>query len=145
LLVETNLDDMSPELIPHVIERLLQEGAQDAWVTPILMKKGRPAYTLSVLCSLDLEQKVADVLFAETTTLGTRTTRASKRALERTWVDTNVGGTTVRVKLGIHAGVVTTAAPEHDEAVAAAKATGLPLKEVYARAVEQARETRRVR
>ena len=142
LLIETNIDDMSPELFPYVIQKLIEEGAQDAWVTPVVMKKGRPAFTLSVLCAPDIEPKMADVLFRETTTLGTRTTPASKRALQRKWMETQVGGCTVRVKLGIVDGVVTTAAPEHDDAVTAAGATGLPLKEVYARAVEQARAER---
>ena len=137
VLVETNIDDMSPELLPHVVERLLSQGAQDAWITPIIMKKGRPAFTLSVLCTTELEEEISDVIFRETTTLGTRTTRASKRALKREWVDTEVAGHRVRVKIGRRRDEITTVAPEHDDAVAAAEASGLPLKQIYERAVEQ--------
>ena len=142
VLVETNIDDMAPELFPHVVERLLAEGAQDAWVTPIVMKKGRPAFTLSVLCRADDEQRVVETLFRETTTLGCRTVPARKHALEREWVEARVEGVPVRVKIGRSNGRATTLAPEHDDAVAAAKATGLPLKQIYARALEDVRERR---
>ncbi|MDQ4096109.1 MAG: LarC family nickel insertion protein, partial [Actinomycetota bacterium] len=137
VLLETNIDDMSPELFPHVIARLLDAGAHDAWVTPIVMKKGRPAFTLSALCDPEREESIANVIFAETTTLGTRSTRVSKRALKREWVETHVAGARVRVKIGRRNGDITTVAPEHDDAVAAAEQTGLPLKQVYALAVEQ--------
>ena len=139
VLVETNIDDMSPELFPHVIETLVEAGAQDAWVTPIVMKKGRPAFTLSVLCAADLEEQMAEVLFRETTTLGTRSSAVAKRAIEREWIGTDVAGLTVRVKVGHYNGQVATLAPEHDDALAAARASGLPLKQVYAVASEAAR------
>ena len=140
LLVESNIDDMAPELFPHVVETLLVEGAQDAWVTPIVMKKGRPAFTLSILCRPEDEQRIIDILFRETTTLGCRTMPARKRALEREWITARVEGFPVRVKIGRSNGRATTMAPEHDDAVAAAKATGLPLKQIYARALEEVRE-----
>ena len=139
ILIETNIDDMSPELFPHIIEQLFAAGAQDAWITPIVMKKGRPAFTLSVLCAPGLEAEVAEVLFRETTTLGTRTTAVSKRAVAREWVDTEIAGEKVRVKIGRYNGEVSTVAPEHGDALAAAEASGLPLKQVYAAASEQAK------
>ncbi|MDQ4143316.1 MAG: nickel pincer cofactor biosynthesis protein LarC [Actinomycetota bacterium] len=138
LLIEANIDDMSPEMIPHVISKLLDSGAQDAWITPIVMKKGRPAYTLSVLCPPELGDRLTDLVFQETTTLGIRTIPATKRPLEREWVETEVAGSPVRVKVGRLDGRITTVAPEHDDAVAAAETSGLPLKEVYAKALRQA-------
>lgn len=139
VLVETNLDDMSPELLPHVIETLLGAGAQDAWITPIVMKKGRPAFTVAALCDRSLEETIVGVLFRETTTLGTRTTSVAKRALAREWVDTEIAGATVRVKVGHYDGEVATLAPEHEDALAVARTSGLPLKQVYSAATEEAR------
>jgi pyridinium-3,5-bisthiocarboxylic acid mononucleotide nickel chelatase len=134
LLIECNLDDMSPELVPYVIERLIATGAQDAWTTPIVMKKGRPALKLAVLTERATVDALLEVLFAETTTLGLRMTPVAKRELEREWVDAEVEGYTVRVKIGRYEGRTTTASPEYEDALKVARLTGLPLKEVYRRA-----------
>ena len=141
LLLETNLDDMSPELLPYIVERALACGAVDAWLTPIVMKKGRPAHTLSVLTSEAGRDKVLEVIFSETTTLGVRFTRLGREVLERDWVTAEVAGQPVRVKVGRRHGRVTTVAPEYEDAARVAAATGMPLKEVYARATELARAT----
>ena len=134
LLIECNLDDMSPELVPYVIERLIATGAQDAWTTPIVMKKGRPALKLAVLTDSATVDALLEVLFTETTTLGLRMTPVAKRELEREWIDAEVEGYTVRVKIGRYEGRVTTASPEYEDALKVARLTGLPLKEVYRRA-----------
>lgn len=139
LIIEANIDDMSPELLPHAVTRLLAGGAQDAWVTPIVMKKGRPAFTLSALCSAEDEARIVDVFFKETTTLGLRTSQVDKHVLEREWVEATVEGLNVRVKVGRSNGLVTTVAPEHDDALGVATELGIPLREVYARAEEAAR------
>jgi uncharacterized protein (TIGR00299 family) protein len=131
VVMEANIDDMSPELLPDVVELLLAEGAQDAWLTPIVMKKGRPAFTLAVLCETDHIDRLRDLVFRETSTLGVRMTPVTKNALDRHWVDAEVEGMVVRVKVGRHGPRNTTAAPEHDDAVAVARATGLPLRRVY--------------
>lgn len=136
LLIETNLDDMIPELVPHAIERLMIAGAQDAWTTPIVMKKGRPALTLSVLATRDRLDRVLDVIYSETTTLGTRMRTVAKHELERHWATVTIEGHEVRVKLGRHEGRVTSVAPEFEDARKVAQLLGLPLKEVYRRAVE---------
>lgn len=141
LLIETNIDDMSPELLPHVVDKTLAAGAVDAWLTPIVMKKGRPAHTLSVLTSDAKRESVLEVIFAETTTLGVRSTRVGREVLEREWVTTEVGGQPVRVKLGRRHGRLTTVAPEYEDAAHAAATTGMPLKDIYARATESARAT----
>jgi uncharacterized protein (TIGR00299 family) protein len=131
MMVETNLDDMSPELIPYAIERLIAAGAEDAWTSPIIMKKGRPAVTLAVLTTLAHLEDVLSVIYAETTTLGVRLRSVAKRELQREWVDAKVHGYTVRVKLGRGHSGITNAAPEYEDAVKVARITGFPLKEVY--------------
>ena len=83
MLVETNVDDMNPQAWPHVIDRLLDAGALDAWLTPILMKKGRPAHVLSVLADERDLEKLSEIIFAETSTIGIRTQRVERRKLPR--------------------------------------------------------------
>ena len=138
-VIETNLDDMSPELITHACERLLETGASDAWTSPITMKKGRSAVTLSVLVSPEKKDGVLDVLFAETSTLGVRMVPVAKETLERDFATVEVRGQVIRVKLGVRRGHVVNRAPEYEDARAAARALGLPLKEVYQLALDQAR------
>jgi uncharacterized protein (TIGR00299 family) protein len=140
VVAETNLDDMQPELVPHVLDALLAAGAQDAWVTPILMKKGRPAYTLGALFAESDRDRIFDVMYRETTTLGIRIYPVTKDELLREWIEVQVEGIPLRVKLGRLAGQVVTAAPEHDDAVRVARATGMPLKDVYTAATRAATE-----
>ncbi len=139
LLLECNVDDLDPRLWPGVLSALLDAGAGDAWLTPILMKKGRPAHTLSVLVSAEDAEAVRRVVFSETTTIGVRETPVTKRALARREETVDVGGHPVRVKLGVHDGHVVNAQPEYDDVAAVAAATGEPVKSVLARAVAQAR------
>lgn len=139
VLLETNIDDMNPELYEYVLERLFAAGAQDAWVTPIVMKRGRPAATLAVLCGPTEEQALRDVLFAETTTLGVRRRIVEKWALPRDLVDVEVAGGTVRVKIARSGDRVTSIAPEYGDCARVAREYGRPLKEVYAEAQEAAR------
>ena len=138
LVIETNIDDMSPELLPHVLDALLGAGAQDAWLTPIIMKKGRPAYTLSVLLNEDDKERLVDVIYRETTTLGLRVTEVEKDELVREWVEVSVGGHPLRVKVGRRGTSVVTIAPEHADAVKVARATGRALKDIYAQATTAA-------
>jgi hypothetical protein len=141
-VIEANIDDMSPELVAHACERLLVTGASDAWTTPITMKKGRSALTLSVLVGPEKRDGVLDVLFAETSTLGVRVYAVAKEALERDSILVEVKGQVVRVKVGIRNGRIVNRAPEYEDARAAATALDLPLKEVYDLALEQARVLR---
>ena len=136
---ETNIDDMDPRLWPHVIDRLLDAGAHDTWVTPILMKKGRPAHTLSVLCDATSADAVRAVIFAETTTIGIRETPIRKHVLDRSETTVEVDGQTIRVKLAFDNDVVVNRSIEWDDVIAAALALGRPAKLVAAAATEQAR------
>jgi uncharacterized protein (TIGR00299 family) protein len=138
VLLETNIDDMSPELIPHVIDVLMREGAVDAWSTPILMKKGRPAITLSALVNATARDRVVDAIYRETTTFGVRVTSVAKDELLREWIEIEVEGQTVRVKIARRGGEVVTVSPEYEDAAKVARATGAPLKDVYERARREA-------
>ena len=130
VVLETNVDDLDPRLWPGVLAALLAVGASDAWLTPVLMKKGRPAHTLSVLCPTPRAAAVRDVVFRETTALGLRETGVVKHALDRTETSVDVGGQRVRVKLGLIDGEVVNAMPEWDDVAAAAAALGRPAKHV---------------
>ena len=143
LLLETNVDDLDPRLWPAVLQQLLDVGASDAWLTPILMKKGRPAHTLSVLCPQEALAAVRRTIFSETSTIGLRSTRVGKDALDRVESTIEVEGRPIRVKVAMHEGVVVNANPEYDDVVAAAAALGRPVKSVLAQAAAAAQTARK--
>lgn len=139
-VLETNVDDLSPELYGYVLERLFAAGAQDAWLTPIVMKKGRPAVTISALVSPQRQEAVRHVLFREAGTLGVRAVSVDKQALEREWLEVSTAHGVVRVKVGRLEGRVVTVAPEFEDCASLARETGRPLREIYEEAVRLARE-----
>src|SRR5439155_13168082 len=100
VVLETNIDDLNPELYEYVLERVLDAGAQDAWLTPIVMKKSRPAVKLSVLCASSRERDIREVLFQETGTLGVRSVPVVKHALGREQLDVETEHGKVGVKIG---------------------------------------------
>jgi uncharacterized protein (TIGR00299 family) protein len=134
LVLEANLDDMTPELAAWVLERLFQAGAADVWLTPIHMKKGRPGITLSVLCAPGTDAAVRELLWRETSTLGVRGVPVRKWMLERRVIEVELPGGKVRVKLGLDGGRVVNVAPEYADCARLAGETGRPLKEIMARA-----------
>jgi hypothetical protein len=127
--IEANLDDVSGEVLADAVAALLDAGAHDAWITPVLMKKGRPAHTVSALCDPALVASLAATLTARTGSLGVRATRLERWPAARVGAAVDVDGHPVRVKVG--AGRVKV---EHDDAVAVARRTGRPLREVLVRA-----------
>ncbi len=139
LLLEANVDDIDPRLWPPILTRLLETGASDAWLTPIVMKKGRLAHTLSVLVDLPAAAAVRHAVFIETTTIGLRETVIDKRALDRAERSVVVGGHSVRIKTATLDGVLVNAQPEYDDVIAAATAAGRPVKAVLADSVAAAR------
>jgi uncharacterized protein (TIGR00299 family) protein len=139
VLLETNLDDSTPEVLGHVQARLLEEGALDAWATPVFMKKGRPGAMLSILVAPEGEAALVDLLFAESSTFGVRRRMIERHVLAREWVDVVVEGEPLRVKVGRRQGRVVTMSPEYEDAVRVAAVVGLPLQEVMHRAAEAAR------
>ena len=130
LLIETNVDDLDPRVWPAVIAALLDAGASDAWLTPILMKKGRPAHTLSVLVAADRAEPVRAAIFRQTSTIGLREQPLGKHALDREMVTVEVDGQPIAVKLARHDGVLVNAQPEYDDVVRAAAALGRPVNDV---------------
>jgi uncharacterized protein (TIGR00299 family) protein len=130
LVLETNVDDLDPRVWPTVLEALLDVGAADAWLTPILMKKGRPAHTVHALASLEAADAVREVFFAHTSTLGVREYAVARHVLARSWVPVVVDGETVRIKVGSRAGRIVQATVEFEDARAAARRLGRPVREV---------------
>ena len=136
-LLETNVDDLDPRLWPQVLDRLLAAGASDAWLTPILMKKGRPAHTLSVLCAAPDAERLRHQVFLETSTLGLRQVSVGKHALERTESTVHVDGQPIRVKTAWLEGRAVNANPEWEDVAAAAAQLGRPAKQVLEEARRQ--------
>lgn len=142
VVLETNLDDVNPELIPDAVQRCLAAGALDVWTIPVTMKKGRPGFVLSALARPAHETAVAHAILEETTALGVRVERRRRYELEREQRAVSVDGHDVRVKLGRLEGRVVNVAPEHDDCAAVAQATGAPVKSVWTAALAAAWELR---
>ncbi len=140
-VLEANVDDMRPELFPHVIERVLRAGALDAFSTPITGKKGRPAQLLTILCPLERQEALTRLLFRETSTLGVRHRRQRRTVAGRRWVEVDLPWGRVRVKQGIFEGGVVNLAPEYEDCKRLAEESGVPLKEVIEAAAARARQT----
>jgi uncharacterized protein (DUF111 family) len=132
-LLESTVDDVTGELLGYLVTRLLAAGAADAWLTPIVMKKGRPAHTISVLVHPGLAAVCERIVLAETGSLGLRRSRVERLALARHTSAVEIDGHPIRIKHGPW-GIK----PEHDDVAAAAAALGRPLREVAARAVSLA-------
>ena len=135
--LEVNVDDATGETLAHAIAECLAAGANDAWITPMVMKKGRPAHTVSALCDPAVVGVVAGVLTAETGSLGVRAHSVERWAVPRTMHVVEVDGHPVAVK--VSAG---RAKAEHDDAARVARATARPLREVVALAEVPGRRTR---
>lgn len=129
IVLATNVDDTTPEVLGHVLDRLLEAGADDAWLVPIGMKKSRPGHELRVLCRPDLASALTEIVFAETGTLGLRAEPVTKYVLDRRTETVTVRGHPVRVKVGPHG-----SKPEHDDLVTLARATGASVRQLAAEA-----------
>lgn len=130
-LVETNIDDMSPELLGFVQERLFELGARDVWFTPIQMKKNRPASMLSAIVPSDLESRTVGLIMAETTTLGVRVRPVERYEAEREVVEVQTSLGPVEVKLKRIDGRTVAASPEYEACRLIALERDLPLQEVF--------------
>jgi uncharacterized protein (TIGR00299 family) protein len=131
-VIEVNIDDMNPEIQPYVVGKLLEAGASDAWLAPVIMKKGRPGIVLSVIAASPLVDSLASIIMRETTTLGVRTWGVSRRIQPRSsrTVKTSLGVVTVKV---VSSGEGERLVPEFEECRRLAAETGLPLVEIYRR------------
>jgi uncharacterized protein (TIGR00299 family) protein len=136
VVLEANVDDLDPRAWPAVLADLLAAGALDAWLTPVLMKKGRPAHVVSALAEPVAVPAVRAVLFRGTTTLGVRESVVARQVLARRLHTVDVGGQPVAVKLGLGPdGEVVNAMPEWEDVVRAAAALDRPVKSVLAQAM----------
>jgi uncharacterized protein (DUF111 family) len=129
-VLETTIDDLSPQVLGYVSEQLLSAGALDVFVIPAQMKKNRPGSLLTVLCDKENAQRMRNILFCETSTIGIRTREERRDCLEREIVSVNTQWGTVRVKEARLNGAVTNAAPEYEDCRRIAEENGLPLKQV---------------
>ena len=129
--LETNLDDLSPEIAGAVMDQLLAAGALDVWFTPIHMKKNRPGVLLSVLCEEARIEPLSDLIFKETSAFGLRIERVERLKLTRSFETVRTEFGDVKVKLGMKDGQVVQVAPEFESCRAASERTGQPLRAIY--------------
>lgn len=133
-VIEANLDDMNPQLYGYFAEKALAAGALDVWSTPVLMKKTRPGIVVTILCEPSNTQRMMDLLFHETTTIGVRTHQAQRKILDREFVRVATEWGDVRMKVSRLAGAIVNAAPEFEDCKKIAESNGVPLKSVIAAA-----------
>ncbi|MBV9926886.1 MAG: nickel pincer cofactor biosynthesis protein LarC [Acidobacteria bacterium] len=130
LMVETNVDDVSPQVLGYLLEKALEGGALDCFHTPVQMKKSRPGVLVSILCRPSDAGAMRELLFAETPTLGVRTYAVTRRALEREAVTVETEFGTIAVKVARREGRAVGATPEYEDCRAAARAHNVPLRVV---------------
>lgn len=130
-----NVDDLDPRLWPVAIDAALAAGALDAWVTPIIMKKGRPAHSFSAMCAPADRDAVSASMFANTSTIGLREREVERTVLDRHDIEVDVDGQRIRVKIASHAGTVMNRSAEWDDVVQAAEMLGRPAADVLRDAI----------
>ena len=129
-MLETNLDDVSPQIVGYVMDRSFALGARDCYFTPVQMKKSRPGVLLSILCGAEQKESLTTLLFTETTTLGVRSYEVNRRALDRKTIRVETLYGPIDVKVASLNGRVVNEMPEFDQCRAAAEKAGVPLKVV---------------
>jgi uncharacterized protein (TIGR00299 family) protein len=135
-VLEANLDDLNPQVFGYVMDRLLQEGALDCFGIPAQMKKNRPGTLLTVLCKPEDADKLAQIIFTETSTLGVRRREEKRQTLARKWVTVPTQWGDVRLKIASLNGTVTNYAPEYEDCRKIAAERKVPLKSVMNEAME---------
>ena len=139
-IVETNIDDMNPEFYDAAFDKLFKAGALDVYLTPIQMKKNRPAVLLSVICPIGKTDELAQIVLAETSTFGVRISSASRRCLDRKWETVSTKYGDIRIKIGLLDGQEITASPEYEDCRKAAEAHSIPVRTVYNEAITAYKE-----
>jgi uncharacterized protein (DUF111 family) len=135
-ILEANLDDLNPQVFGYVMDRLLEAGALDVFSTPVQMKKNRPGTVLTVLSKPEDADKLAHIVFAETTTLGIRRRDEQRQVLARKWVNVSTSFGDVRVKVASLNGTISSYAPEYEDCRRIAAEQRVPLKTVMQEAVQ---------
>jgi hypothetical protein len=134
ILIETNIDNMNPEILGYALERLLERGALDVFMTPIFMKKNRPGTLLSILITPDKLDETISIIFAETTSLGIRFQRLKRRKLPRELITVETSFGPVRVKVSHIDTEKRIISPEYEDCREIAVRKGIPLRKVYGEA-----------
>jgi uncharacterized protein (TIGR00299 family) protein len=135
VLLETNIDDLSPQVSGYVLERSLELGALDSWLTPIVMKKNRPGVLLSVLCSQADRARLSEFIFRETSTIGLRSRRVERQALERETITVGTEFGPITVKIARLGDEIINVMPEFEEAKSLAEKHGVPVSKIQSAAV----------
>ncbi len=130
-VMEATIDDMNPELFPPLLSALLEAEARDAFITPIIGKKGRPAHCVTALCDAEKIRAVADALFHNSTTLGVRMRQEQRIVLDRHWESVRTEWGKVRIKMGVWNGETSITAPEFEDCRTLAETAGVPVRRVY--------------
>jgi uncharacterized protein (TIGR00299 family) protein len=136
-VIEATLDDASPQLLAHFLERAFEEGALDAALSPVVMKKNRLGTKLTLLAAVDRMDALIEAVFRETTSIGVRYFPVERRVLERSFKTVRVAGQRIAVKVGSLGGREINAQPEYEDCAAAARKTKRPLKEIARLAVRE--------
>lgn len=144
-VIETNVDDMSPQIYGYFVERALASGALDIFSTSVQMKKNRPGLLVTILCEAANVTRLIDLLFSETTTIGVRMHEVRRRTLAREFLPIETGFGEVRMKISRMNGSVLNATPEYDDCQRIAAEKGIPLKQVIAAASFQFQKQREKR
>ena len=142
-VMETNIDDMSPEVMGYAMERLFEAGALDVWATPATMKKSRPGAVLSAMCEESTAPALMDIILTETTTLGVRHYSASRTTLERRTRKVSTPYGPITIKNAFIGGKLLKSAPEYEDARRAAKKHNVPLRKVMQAALSAAAKKKR--
>src|SRR5665648_929940 len=141
VLIESNIDDMNPEFYDHIMEKLFSQGALDVFLTPIQMKKNRPAHMLSIIVYEQNLKEILEVLFSESTTLGVRIREVKRlRLVQQNFIIATKYGK-IKVKVGMFKGKIKNIAPEYEDCKKMAQQYKVPLKEVYDEAMKVIRLT----
>lgn len=142
MVVETNIDDMNPQFYDYIMEGLLKMGTKEVFLTPVLMKKGRPATLLTVICSSEKLPAVTGFLLKETTTIGLRWREDDRVTAEREIVSLRTKHGNIRFKVARWNGEVINVSPEYEDCKRKALGKGIPLKDVFEEAGKAARVIR---
>ena len=134
-IIETNVDDMSPEITGYVTTQLFEHGALDVFLTPIFMKKNRPATQITVLCPTPHRDKLIELLLTETTTFGVRLSSADRVKLRRDFIQVETQWGTIQAKRGYLNGALIKTVPEYEDCKRLAERNNVPLRQIYAEAL----------
>ena len=142
LVLETNVDDASPQVLGFLMERAFEIGALDCWFTPVMMKKNRPATVVSVLCREEARGALTELVFRETTSIGVRVRQVERESMVREVRTVSTAYGTISVKTSFLAGDPVNVMPEYDDVAAAARSAEVPFKAVWDAALKAAQDVR---